>query len=208
MLGWIDKRCRQATGIQDQIFGGISFIFFGDPAQLPPVGDKPLYHSMPSGIIAEQGHLAYLMFNKVPVVKLSVNQRVRGKDTAQCIFRDLLSRLRTGDSTEQDWKLLLTRQPSAVPNLNEFCDATRLYYSNNEMANYNYIKLLELKQPIANIHARHSSSIARSLPPDEMSGLVSELVLAKNVIVMLTMNSWPEVGLCNGATGKVVDIIP
>jgi len=24
---------------------------------------------------------------------------------------------------------------------------------------------------------------------------------------MLTMNLWPEVGLCNGATGKVVDII-
>lgn len=160
---------------------------------------------MPSGILAEQGHLAYLMFNKV--VKLSVNQRVRGRDTAQCIFRDLLSRLRTGDSTEQDWKLLFTRQPSAVPNLNEFCDATRLYYSNNEVANYNYIKLLKLKQPIAHIHARHSSSIARCLPPDEMSGLVPELVLAKNAIVMLTMNLWPEVGLCNGATGKVVDII-
>ena len=40
-----------------------------------------------------------------------------------------------------------------------------------------------------------------------MSGLVPELVLAKNAIIMLTMNLWPEVGLCNGATGKVVDII-
>lgn len=37
LLGWIDKRCWQATGIQEQIFGTISFIFFGDPAQLPPV---------------------------------------------------------------------------------------------------------------------------------------------------------------------------
>lgn len=55
---------------------------------------------MPSGIIAEQGHLAYLMFDRV--VKLSVNQRVQGRDTAQCIFRDLLMCLRTGDSTEQD----------------------------------------------------------------------------------------------------------
>lgn len=24
---------------------------------------------------------------------------------------------------------------------------------------------------------------------------------------MLTMNLWPEVGLCNGASGKVIDII-
>lgn len=37
LLGWIDKRCWQATGIQEQIFGRISFIFFGDPAQLPSV---------------------------------------------------------------------------------------------------------------------------------------------------------------------------
>ena len=49
--------------------------------------------------------LAYLMLNKV--VKLSVDQRVQGRDTAQCIFRDLLMHLRTGDSTEQDQKLLL-----------------------------------------------------------------------------------------------------
>lgn len=147
------------------------------------------------------------MFDRV--VKLSVNQRVQGRDTAQCIFRDLLMCLRTGDSTEQDWKLLLTRQPSAVPNLNKFYDATRLYYSNNEEANYKiyYIKLLGLKQPLAQIHARHSSSLAKTLPPDEMSGLVLDLVLAKNAIVMLTMNLWPEVGLCNGATSKVVDII-
>lgn len=40
-----------------------------------------------------------------------------------------------------------------------------------------------------------------------MSGLVPILFLARNASVMLTMNLWPEVGLCNGATGKVVDII-
>lgn len=44
-LGWIDRRCRQATGLHEILFGGKSVILFGDPAQLPPVGDKPLYHS-------------------------------------------------------------------------------------------------------------------------------------------------------------------
>ena len=33
------------------------------------------------------------------------------------------------------------------------------------------------------------------------------LFLAKNSKVMLTMNMWPSVGLCNGATGTVVDFI-
>ena len=49
--GWIDKRCRQATGQQDEVFGNVSIILIGDPAQLPPVADKPLYHSKPSGVI-------------------------------------------------------------------------------------------------------------------------------------------------------------
>ena len=40
-----------------------------------------------------------------------------------------------------------------------------------------------------------------------MSGLVPILFAARNASVMLTMILWREVGLCNGATGKVVDTI-
>ena len=45
LFGWIDKRCRQGTGFTDKPFGGISIILVGDIAQLPPVGDKVLYHT-------------------------------------------------------------------------------------------------------------------------------------------------------------------
>ena len=62
-------------------------MFFGDPAQLLPVADKPLYHSRPSSVIGELGHISYLMFDKV--VKLRVNQRVQGQDTAQKTFKRL-----------------------------------------------------------------------------------------------------------------------
>ena len=47
-------------------------------------------------------------------------------------------RLRTGDYTESDWELLLTRQPNKAQNVSEFDDATRLYFSNEEVANYNF----------------------------------------------------------------------
>ena len=40
-----------------------------------------------------------------------------------------------------------------------------------------------------------------------MSGLEPVVFLAKCARVMLTMNLWSSVGLCNGATGTVVDII-
>ena len=40
-----------------------------------------------------------------------------------------------------------------------------------------------------------------------MRGLVPTLFLAREAYVMLTMNLWSEVGLCNGATGKVIDVV-
>ena len=60
----IDNRCRQATGKLDTLFGGISIILVGDPAQLPPVFDRPLYHSFPNDPIKEQGFCAYSMFDQ------------------------------------------------------------------------------------------------------------------------------------------------
>ena len=91
MLGWIDKRCRQATGLTDELFGGKSIILVGDPGQLPPVSDKPFYHSKPSTSLQEQGHLAYLMFDTV--VKLTINQQVQGYSPEQVKLRDLLMRI-------------------------------------------------------------------------------------------------------------------
>ena len=42
---------------------------------------------------------------------------------------------------------------------------------------------------------------------DEMSGPEPIVFLARGAKVMLTMNLWASVGLCNGATGTVIDII-
>ena len=46
-----------------------------------------------------------LLFDKV--VKLTVNQRVQGITSEQVQFRDLFLRLGKGDSTVDDWKLLV-----------------------------------------------------------------------------------------------------
>ena len=204
-FGWMDKRCKQATGYNDKAFGGKSLILTGDPGQLPPVADKPLYHAKPSNAVGEQGFQAYHMFDKV--VKLTVNQRVQGMTPEQVQFRDLLLRLRKGESTVDDWELLLTRQPSNVTNLYEFEDSTRLFYSNEQVGNYNHEQLTKLGLPIAHINALHSSAVAKKISSDDMSGLEPVVFLAKGARVMLTMNLWSCVGLCNGATGTVVDII-
>ena len=105
-FGWVDKRCRQATGLKDQILGGKSLILIGDVCQLPPVGDKVLYHAYPSSDIAQQGYFLYHLFDKV--ICLTTNQRVTGTNAGQQMFQELLMRLRSGDSTEEDWQTLLT----------------------------------------------------------------------------------------------------
>ena len=160
-FGWIDKCCKQATGYHDHVLGGKSFILTGDPGQLPPVGDKPLYHPQPSNAIAEQGYQTYRMFDKV--VKLVVNQRVQGASIEQQQFRDLLLRLRVGDSTSSDWEMLLTRQPANIGDLTLFNDATRLLYSNDQVASYSHDQLIKLKQPVAVVNAYHSSVTAKKI---------------------------------------------
>ena len=91
-MGWIDHKCRQATGLKQEIFGGKSIILIGDTGQLPLVGNKPLFHSKPSNYIGQQGFIAYSMFNKV--VALTKNQRVVRTESDQESFRNLLARLR------------------------------------------------------------------------------------------------------------------
>ena len=74
------------------------------------------------------------------VVKLTFNQRAQGTISPEQIqFRDLLLKLRIGETTANDWQLLLTRQPSKYNvNLSEFQDAIRLFYSNEQVGNLNH----------------------------------------------------------------------
>lgn len=128
-LGWIDKHCKQVTGNYEKTLGEMSLILIGDPGQLPPVEDKPMFHAKPSSAIGEQGYQTYRMFDKV--VKRTVNQRVQGISSTQEQFRHLLLRLQKGESTSEDWQLLLTCQPLHITDLSQFDDATRLHYTND-----------------------------------------------------------------------------
>ncbi len=101
-FGWTDRRCKQATGSNNRVFGGKSLI----------LTDTPLCHTKPSNAVGEQGYQAYHMFDKV--VKLTVNQRVQGMTSEQVQLRDLLLRLRKGESTVEDWKLLLSSDTSTI----------------------------------------------------------------------------------------------
>ena len=139
MLGWLDKRCRQGTGKGNLFFGGISVILVGDTAQLPPISDKVLYHGKPTDDLALQGYCAYKQFTSV--VKLVRNERAASSSQA---FRELLIRLRNGESTVEDWKLLMSRNPSNFTNEYQEQFMTRLAFENEYVNSYNLKRLQDL----------------------------------------------------------------
>ena len=64
MIAWVDKRLHQATTHLDIPFGGISVILIGNFAQIPPVGDRPLF----SQGVGSHGYTMYNLFTKVVIL--------------------------------------------------------------------------------------------------------------------------------------------
>ena len=203
-LAWVDKRLRQATGKLHEPLGGISVIILGDFAQLPPVGDRPVYATPSSSLLAQHGHSIYALFQTV--VMLAENIRQAGTNPQAEQFRAILRRLRDGQSTQDDWIKLCERTPQHV-NMSDFTEAPRLFFDKQSVAKYNFEKLTKLATPIARISAVHSGRNAKAATSDDAGGLDAVIFLARGAAVMPTCNLWQEVGLCNGATGVVQDLI-
>ena len=66
-----------------------------------------------------------------------------------------------------------------IQSMDGFKDTTRLFYSNDEVANYNFEKLSQLQHPLATVNALHSSDAAKKISSDDMSGLEPIFFLQK-----------------------------
>ena len=152
-LAWVDKRLRQASGKLNTPLEGYLVILFGDFAQLPPVGDRPLYSPPAATVLAQQGYSVYTLFENVVVLNENVRQNGNNPEAEE--FRELLLRMRDGIVTEEDWHKLQERAPQNV-NMEDFKDAVRLFYDKENVARYNYEKLCRLGNPIARISGVHS----------------------------------------------------
>ena len=187
MMAMVDKRLHQATALLDTPLGGMSVIV-GDFAQLPPVGDKPLYCTASHGSLAMHGCTTYKLFSTVVILQQVLRQS--GLDEASVTFKNVLLRLRDGIITHDEWQMLLTCTPQQANNSDKFKDAIRLFYDKASLAEYNLKQLHNLKTPVARINAIHSHNEAAKASPEDAGSLHPVLLLATQACVMLTAIIW------------------
>ena len=113
-LHLIDRRLKQAFCKPSTNFKGCNIILVGDLKQLPAVCDVELYDKR-SILTNEKALLGMAVFDEIEQV-IILTLIMRQKDPQQQQFRELLNRLRIGQSTLEDYKLLSTRIFSTVSN--------------------------------------------------------------------------------------------
>ena len=163
----------------DEPFDGIPFIMTGDLGQLQPVGGSPLYKQNPT-VALNDGYAAYSGFKDVFILdRVQRQTAAAANDDDQRGFIELLPRARDGRLTQEDWELLLKRQPNSLTadEKAEFKDATRLFFSKREVNRFNGKKLRELDKPVARVSAVHTGANARRASADTAEGLERDLSL-------------------------------
>lgn len=218
MMRNIERRLRQLKD-NNELFGGIHILVFGDLMQLPPVNGKPIYRPPGNDAVL---HL-WRLFD---FCELKQNMRQKNDQP----FIDLLNALRVGEMTAQHRKLLSTRVE------NEKKGVTREGIFANENAtliapvlsivNDHNVRVLSKMTTLTAKNTNppkeytfvaqdflvdNTKGVAKpdidKIIPDNINscaGVPKELVVCIGARVMLRRNISTRDGLVNGALGTVV----
>ena len=188
-VGCTDHHLHQAYPQNaDEILGGMLAIFFGDFAQLPPVGDSPMYSNKRSAYhtaLHGEGCHVFESFNQSVTLKTDLLRT--GQNAEQVRFREALLRLCTYSTTPEDYALVSTQfwNILTLALQAEFNDVLHLLPTCASVLEFNYCKLVASAKPMLCCHAKHNHKEASKVKSDDAEGLEKELLLAEGANVML-----------------------
>lgn len=207
-FGRVSMRLQEAKG-NSLPFGGIDVMITGDAAQLPPVKDKPKYDGSDNLKNVEPevttGFNAYKDFETVVFLDRAYRQR------AEDGFYEMLQRLRQGEQTEADWRMLRKRELGrlSADERVQFSSGTSVRFYSTILGSdtHNAAKLAELGVPTVRLFAVHTGVGAEGVNMDDYNGLEPLVTLAVGARVRLRFNDWVTKGIFNGALGWVRGIV-
>jgi ATP-dependent DNA helicase PIF1 len=210
MLVMIDSRLKQLMDNND-IFGGVNVLLFGDLMQLPPVRGNPVF--LQPARMEPATHL----WQTLSFCELKLNMRQRGDTT----FIDILNALRIGELTAEHLKILLEKIGGltgefSVGNALRIDPTNKLVQThNNEALQFHKNQNKQMRTIIAQDNIMNTTKnldkndIETLIPTDinKTGGLPKELTIFVGAKVMLRYNVDTQKGLVNGAMGEIEEII-
>jgi len=228
-LFYIHLRLTEITG-KDELFGGISVIFFADLLQLPPVkGNQPFINVTSLEAKQRVGCIGIMdLWRQFQYEELTINMRQQGdKD-----YADLLSAVRIGTLTDCQYGLLQQQLvapgrratvPEIIARYRELSDSGLspivLMPTVAMCAEVNTAVLATLDEEVHTLLAddKLETIVSRKLMPKvqkayekisgdstKTAGLEKRLHLSVGAKIMLKRNQNVDAGLVNGSIGTIV----
>jgi len=205
-LSLINRRMQQIFCNTEQLFGGVSVLLMGDFKQLSPVMDVCLYAAprRNTSAIQRAGLECFKAFNNTII--LTVLQR-QAEDEP---FKHLLDQYVKGIVDAASYAVLEARfidNLSTADQVRFTSSATLLCAVKADYSAFNRDKIMGCGTPRLLISSVNDPVSCASLDSSSAGGLPTNLILCRDMRVMLTANLCLDQGLTNGSMGTVVAII-
>ena len=203
MLYQLSLRLQEITQCNND-FGGVSVALCGDLMQLQPVFARWIFDEPASPEFAASYDL-HSLWDQFQAIELLKNHR-QGNDKD---FGDLLNRLRVGEQTEEDIKILKKRITKKFPD-----DAFFIYGKRDLVHAHNSRELARIPGPAEVMKAYHIHPNKKNFKPKPRddgtvgnTSFLDELLLKIGAKVMMIHNVDTADLLTNGTTGVVLGFV-
>ena len=199
--------------ICDDFFGGMATLLVGDVMQLKPINGAAIFESPWNTKQKALYDSPDNLWSNFTVVVPDVNIRQGGINSWTKCLNNIRIITNGHLLTDEDIHLLMSRKLSNFSNRDEiFRDALHLYYKNEDVENYNYMKLGEIDSPTITLECalpppeKHKHTVTKHGTVDRTT-FKKTLHLKIGAKVMLVYNVALLDSLVNGQIGQIFDFL-